>query len=298
MAMNWQVFRTRALTALVFVIVMLFGLLWNRWSFFLLFSVVHFGAWHEYGKLAAKIEPDTEKISPLNRWLMPLLGWSLMLYFASPHYVLFDFHLSSLAAWVALPVLIALPVSELLLTKQTSWKVYKWPLGGLLYISLPLALLLSTRGIGLCGSDNTSDWGRYWPCVIIFSIWINDTMAYITGSFIGKTPFSKISPKKTWEGTLGGIVLCVLTLHFISPYIFDHQAHTSRYVFAISAVSAITGTLGDLFESWLKRRAGVKDSGSLMPGHGGFLDRFDSLLFAAPCSWLLLQLLFYKSNCG
>lgn len=153
------------------------------------------------------------------------------------------------------------------------------------------------RTIGICSDGSAADWGRYWPCVVIFSLWINDTMAYISGSFIGKTPFSKISPKKTWEGTIGGIVLCVLALHFLGPYIFDHAAHSARFVFAVALLSAITGTAGDLFESWLKRRAGVKDSGRIMPGHGGFLDRFDSLLFAAPFSWLLLQLLFYKASC-
>ncbi|MFZ1264494.1 MAG: phosphatidate cytidylyltransferase, partial [Chitinophagaceae bacterium] len=124
------------------------------------------------------------------------------------------------------------------------------------------------------------------PLVIIGSIWINDTMAYIVGSLIGKTPLSKVSPKKTWEGTIGGVILSVLTAGLVAWGVnFDIALFS-----VIAALSAISGTFGDLFESKLKRMAGVKDSGSLMPGHGGFLDRFDSLLIATPIVWLYIRL--------
>ena len=108
-------------------------------------------------------------------------------------------------------------------------------------------------------------------------------MAYIVGSMIGKTPLSPISPKKTWEGTVGGIILTIVVISLLAYY-------TGRlsviHAAILSAIAAISGTFGDLFESKLKRMAGVKDSGSIMPGHGGFLDRFDSLLFAAVFGWL------------
>jgi phosphatidate cytidylyltransferase len=117
------------------------------------------------------------------------------------------------------------------------------------------------------------------PCGIVFSIWVNDTMAYIVGSFIGKTPLSSISPKKTWEGTIGGIILCVMAISFIGYYT---RFYTVVDWMFISVFCAVFGTLGDLLESKLKRMANVKDSGSLMPGHGGFLDRFDSMLVAIP----------------
>ena len=132
------------------------------------------------------------------------------------------------------------------------------------------------------------------PLCIIFSIWINDTMAYLVGSFIGKTPLTKISPKKTWEGTLGGIILCVIAMGFLFPLLMGKdlgESSVSTAVwFVIPALCAIFGTFGDLFESKLKRMADVKDSGSFMPGHGGFLDRFDSLLFAVPAVWVYVQL--------
>jgi phosphatidate cytidylyltransferase len=136
------------------------------------------------------------------------------------------------------------------------------------------------------------------PCVIIFSIWINDTLAYIVGSLIGKTPLTKISPKKTWEGTVGGIILCVVVIGLLFSNISTdiiipghfHFHIPSYHWFIIAGIAAIFGTFGDLLESKLKRMAGVKDSGSLMPGHGGFLDRFDSLLLATPFVWLYVQL--------
>ncbi|HEY1113534.1 MAG TPA: phosphatidate cytidylyltransferase, partial [Chitinophagaceae bacterium] len=117
---------------------------------------------------------------------------------------------------------------------------------------------------------------------IIFTLWINDTMAYVVGSLIGKTPLSPISPKKTWEGTLGGIILAIVVISLIAYF-------TGRlpvvHAAVIAALAAVAGTYGDLFESKLKRMAGVKDSGAIMPGHGGFLDRFDSLLFASTLVW-------------
>ena len=104
-------------------------------------------------------------------------------------------------------------------------------------------------------------------------------MAYLVGSFIGKRQLSPVSPNKTWEGTIAGIVITVLLVPTITTYIFRGELNTN-FVFLLCLVSTIAGTYGDLFESSLKRQAGVKDSGSMMPGHGGFLDRFDSILLA------------------
>ncbi|HET9433737.1 MAG TPA: phosphatidate cytidylyltransferase, partial [Chitinophagaceae bacterium] len=97
---------------------------------------------------------------------------------------------------------------------------------------------------------------------------------------------SKISPKKTWEGTLGGIILATFVAGLIA-WQFDFDIQT---VIIIAAISSIAGTFGDLLESKLKRMAEVKDSGNIMPGHGGFLDRFDSLLLAIPAVWLYVFL--------
>ena len=130
-------------------------------------------------------------------------------------------------------------------------------------------------------------YGYVLPLGILVALWINDTMAYLVGSFIGKTPFSKISPKKTWEGTIGGAILCVVVVAFAG---WKTKLYSVTDWIAIAAIVAVFGILGDLFESKLKRMANVKDSGSIMPGHGGFLDRFDSLLLATPFVWLYVTL--------
>ena len=115
-------------------------------------------------------------------------------------------------------------------------------------------------------------------------------MAYLVGSFIGKTPFSKISPKKTWEGTGGGAILCVVVMGLIGHFVNVFKHISLFHWLAIAAICAVFGTLGDLLESKIKRTANIKDSGSFMPGHGGFLDRFDSLLVTTPFVWLYVQL--------
>ncbi|MBU3715171.1 MAG: phosphatidate cytidylyltransferase, partial [Ferruginibacter sp.] len=136
-----------------------------------------------------------------------------------------------------------------------------------------------------------SDYSPLLPCSIIFSIWINDTMAYIVGSLIGKTPLSSISPKKTWEGTIGGVILSIIVIGFAGNLLMVAQPlHWSHWA-GIASIAAVFGTLGDLLESKIKRLAGVKDSGSFMPGHGGFLDRFDSLLFSIPFIWIYIHLI-------
>jgi phosphatidate cytidylyltransferase len=235
MALNIATFKTRALTALIFVAVMLTGLLWNFWSFLILFTVIHFGCWYELVKLLKKIYGE---------------------------------------------------------------KYLKYCLVGLVYIILPiltfflLGMDISYSQPNLAGAHFSSPvwigikFSTLIPCMILFSIWINDTMAYLVGSFIGKTPFSKISPKKTWEGTIGGVILCVVVIGLLGYYIPVAKVIAVKHWIAIAAICAIFGTAGDLFESKLKRMANVKDSGAIMPGHGGFLDRFDSLLFAAPAVWL------------
>lgn len=230
MALNIDTLKTRSLTAVVFVVVMLAGLLWNFWSFLILFSIIHIGCWYEFVKLHALI---TYKKNTVYLYL------------------------------------------------------------GLLYISLPiiLLLLLGMQWRSIVSVDATqADYTYLFPCAIIFSIWINDTMAYIVGSLIGKTPFSAISPKKTWEGTIGGAILCVLVIALLGYYIPVAKIIPVQHWIAIAAICAVFGTAGDLLESKIKRMANVKDSGTIMPGHGGFLDRFDSLLIATPFVWLYVQL--------
>jgi phosphatidate cytidylyltransferase len=286
MAFNLQTFKTRALTAIVFVIVMLAGLLWNEWSFLILFSVIHFGCWFEYQKLASLIDERYSTIALLQRYGAPLAGWGFMLSATSEDIVIGDISLHDIGVIISLIGFSLLLLNLIKKFTTDNGRNLVYSLIGLLYISVPWSCMIALRMYdydfkAIYSSFNPS---FYIPIILIASIWINDTMAYIVGSFVGKTPFSKISPKKTWEGTVGGAILCVITVTLAGYYLLKFKNLPSLIV--ISAIAAVIGTAGDLLESKLKRMANVKDSGQLMPGHGGFLDRFDSLILATPFVWL------------
>jgi phosphatidate cytidylyltransferase len=280
LAFNLQTFKTRALTAIIFAVVMLGGLLWNRWSFLALFSLVHFGAWFEYQKLVGLFNPAYQKITAFHRYAVPLAGWCLMLYFTDDRLLIGSLSLSAIGLWTGLVLMIVIPLVILMGSRSLFFQNLAYSFFGLIYISLSLALLTDLRNRW---DETLYDPSFNVPLLLIFSIWINDTMAYIVGSFIGKTPLSSISPKKTWEGTIGGVLLTIIAIALIAYFT---KRLPVAHAAVMAALAAVSGTFGDLFESKLKRMAGVKDSGSFMPGHGGFLDRFDSLLLAAICVWL------------
>lgn len=279
MAFNWQTFKTRALTAIVFVAVMMVGLLWDRWSFFVLFSIVHFGAWLEYRKLISAISKDYALLKPVHHFLIMMAGWCLLFYFTNQQLQIAEVHLTTIGWWLGLALVVIYPLVLLLNSFKSFFINIGYSLFGILYISLPIALFINLRNYW---ENENIDLNLVIPLLIIFTLWVNDTMAYIVGSIIGKTPFSPISPKKTWEGTIGGVILAIVVMSMIAY--FTKKFPVSHTVI-IAALASITGTYGDLFESKLKRMSGVKDSGQIMPGHGGFLDRFDSLLFAATVVW-------------
>jgi phosphatidate cytidylyltransferase len=292
MALNLPILRTRTLTAAVFVVVMLAGLLWNQWSFFVLFSIIHFGCWYEYQKMLALIDKGYARISPFHRYGVMIAGWCLMWYFTNEGYTIGGLSLHAIGWWTGLIFVFVLPAGEVLLSRQLQLKNIGYSALGLIYISLSLGLLTNLRSLSY--GSFLSELGAVFVLLIIASIWINDTMAYIVGSLIGRTPFSKISPKKTWEGTLGGILLAILVMGLVGYFVSnrlddpgDWEAISQWMI--IAATASIAGTFGDLLESKLKRMAGIKDSGHFMPGHGGFLDRFDSLLMATPFVWLYVM---------
>lgn len=288
MAFDAKVFRTRAITAVVYAAVMLTGLLWNQWSFFLLFTVVHFGCWHEYDKLANLIHPPLEPNGKLLKLFFTFMGWGLMMMASAGSLSLFGLSLVEVGIWVSRLSIIGLALA-LLLKRTYGRKQLMSYLRGFVYLSVSFALLINLRSgwIWPFGLTTGSFWGKWIVMLMVASIWINDTMAYVVGSFIGKTPLSSWSPKKTWEGTIGGIVLSVLVVAVIAYFV----ANVTLQILLVSAVAAVAGTIGDLVESKLKRLAGVKDSGTFLPGHGGFLDRFDSIIFASPFVWLLCYML-------
>ncbi|MFQ5335905.1 MAG: phosphatidate cytidylyltransferase, partial [Flavobacteriales bacterium] len=146
---------------------------------------------------------------------------------------------------------------------------------GVLYISLPFALITF---IALPGGGDYNHWGLLAYFILV---WTNDTGAYLAGISMGRHKLAKrISPKKTWEGSIGGFIMTML-----AALLMWHLQITSFQLqdwLIISSVVVVFGNLGDLAESNLKRALDLKDSGGLLPGHGGLLDRFDAVLFSAP----------------
>ena len=289
MAFNVDAFKTRATTAIIFVVVMLAGLLINHWLFFILFSVIHYGCWVEYQKLVVLIEPEYKEISLFHKYGIIIAGWAFMLFMAGNAFSLGSLLFSEIGKLLLLTSGVILPLALVILKKKFSPKPFLLSLVGFIYISLSWGLLIDIRSSGIISQGFYILYDKGWviPVILISSIWINDTMAYLVGSFIGKTPFSKISPKKTWEGVAGGGILCVVVVTLGGHFLFKFEIIT---LIIISLIAAVMGTLGDLAESKLKRMAGVKDSGQLLPGHGGFLDRFDSLILATPFVWLYVIL--------
>lgn len=283
MALNPSIFKTRSLTAAVFVVVMLAGLLWNPWSYLVLFSFIHFGCWLEYEKIMVLINKEYADISPLHKYSVIIAGWCLMLYSADGSLHIGGVYLHTIGRWGCIAFLALFVVGEILQYKTLNIRNIGRSALGLIYISVSFALLTHLRTI-FYTSPFPPFVDRYPVLMIIGSIWINDTMAYIVGSLIGRTPFSAISPKKTWEGTIGGVILAIAAMGGIALLL---QLPPVPWMI-VALIASITGTAGDLLESKLKRMAGIKDSGSIMPGHGGFLDRFDSLLIATPFAWCYL----------
>ncbi|MDI9320758.1 MAG: phosphatidate cytidylyltransferase [Phycisphaerales bacterium] len=258
--MNWSAFFTRSGTAIVFAIVMLAGLLGHALLFSALFLLVQFLCIKEYFSLFKNINGSKQN-NITSEIVLQFFGAALLL-LCSP---IFEGQKLFVPALLFIPTVILL--WQALHAKGNIQNAFQ-TFGAMLYIILPILLLILMREKSLL-----------LPLGLVLMIWVNDTMAYIVGSLIGKTPFSTISPKKTWEGTIGGALLTVIVASiwgYYSPYY-----HIQDWL-ALSLCASVAGTLGDLLESKLKRLAEVKDSGSFMPGHGGALDRFDSLLVATP----------------
>lgn len=163
-------------------------------------------------------------------------------------------------------------------------KILQFLSTSLIYIVFPLILMIFLQ------TNKTANNFSY-LLILLILIWLNDTFAYIIGSLVGKHKFcEKISPKKTWEGLLGGLIITLIAAIIINWYYFKFD---NIIVLVSVLIVCISATLGDLFESKIKREAEVKDSGKLIPGHGGILDRIDSLLIAAPTFSFFILILKY-----
>ncbi len=265
----------RSLSGVAFAVVVLVGVLIHPIIFALIFAVFSVLALFEFYSLLEKSGFKPQRFSGIAAGILVFI-----LFFLVANRIIPQSMILFLLLTPFLPFL-----TELFNKNEKGFENSLITLAGLIYISLPFGLL---NFIVLPGNGSDVVFYPWIMAGIIFIIWIYDTFAYFTGSMIGKHKIcSRISPKKSWEGLIGGAVFAII-MGILNAVLFPTLSMTRWIVVAIIVV--IFGTCGDFFESKLKRVAEVKDSGNLMPGHGGILDRFDSLLFAIPVIFIWLNL--------
>ena len=273
-------FIQRAVTGVLFVIVLVGCILYSPLSFGILFTIISALSVHEFAQLVSK----SGEVS-INKTIPALGGAYLFL-------ALMSFCTQqSVGARVFLPylgLLLYMMITELYLKKKNPTGNWAYSMLSQLYVALPFALL---NVLAFQNSPETSSvtYNPILPLSIFVFIWLSDTGAYCVGSLIGKHRlFERISPKKSWEGSIGGGIFSIASslgfAHFF-PFMPGWQ-----WV-GLAIVVVIFGTWGDLTESLMKRQLGIKDSGNILPGHGGMLDRFDSALMAIPAAVVYLYAL-------
>jgi phosphatidate cytidylyltransferase len=264
----------RTLTGIFFIVAVIGSILLHPLAFFVVFSVFTYIGLSEFLKLSG-IESTPGK----NR-----------LYFASGMLIYFLTALMGLGyidlrfAYFLLLIFFFIFIFELFNKQNASReKMGAW-FTGFIYVAIPFGLMNS-----LFITGNMDGFRTDILIGLFIIIWSSDVFAYLTGSWLGKHKlFERISPKKSWEGSIGGLVFAMLAAYILS--LFYQQLSLPQWL-TFAVIVVVTGALGDLVESMLKRQAGVKDSGTLLPGHGGVLDRFDAVLFATPFVFVYVNLM-------
>jgi phosphatidate cytidylyltransferase len=263
---------TRTLTGTAIVLLVIFSVVLNRYAFASLFLLITImGLWEFYSMLE-KIEIRPNKIlGILSGSFLFVTNALVSLEIFSREIILFNFLLVFLIFLFELYRNLPNPFTNVAFT-----------FFGLLYVAVPFALLNYLPNPGF--EDNV--YNHNIVLGFFFMIWVNESGAFLVGSAIGKNRlFERVSPKKTWEGTLGGGILCVITAYIISLYFFD----LDRIDWLVMGFLVVVfSTYGDLFESMFKRSIKAKDSGRILPGHGGILDRFDGVIMAIPFVFVYL----------
>ena len=283
-----QTFITRSLSAIVFAFIVISAVLYNEMSFEILFFIISIACLHEYYKIIPKFFKKDVHFQPLYKYIGMTIGITLYLFsFLIGKGILPHSYIALFPIFLSVFLII-----ELFIKSKRPFRNIGLNLIGIFYISLPYALL---HGI-------TYHQGVFvGPIIfgILLCVWTNDTGAYIVGSLIGKHKLMEhISPKKTIEGSLGGAISTVGVAYCLSQctssfsWLNSFQIIDLNGWLIIAVLVFVFASLGDLIESLLKRSLEIKDSGSIMPGHGGFLDRFDAFIFVVPfiVAFLLIYL--------
>lgn len=266
----WQ----RTVTGTLFVGAVAGGTLLSEFSFFILLFVINFLCLLEFYEL---ILPDK---SWFEKYLGIIAGSVIFLMFA----LIFSADLSLAWYYHIIPVILLMFIVKLFEKTHNEFATLAYQILGIVYVTLPLVMLTKI------GFLNSITYSAGLPMGFFLLLWTSDTGAYIAGRSFGHTKlFERISPKKTWEGSIGGLVLSLAVAYLLSYFeLFDGVNRIDWLIIALLIV--VFGTFGDLFESLLKRNLHIKDSGKILPGHGGVLDRFDGLFLAVPAVFFYLLL--------
>ena len=260
----------RLLTGVVYVIILLSAVFLSSDAFDFLFMVFGLACLYEYKRLV--------NLRGYHIFAAYLGLWWLFIY------IIHDEVLINILMFLSITVNIAL--IYFLFSSQKIYQTYQKFFIGLFYIGGGCIFLTMIP-------YKDDDFAKMLIMGIFILIWVNDSFAYLVGKSIGKRKlFPSVSPKKTIEGTIGGFVFTMIAAYIMAQY--EPIVKPTEWII-LAAVIVIMGSIGDLVQSKLKRAAGVKDSGAILPGHGGMLDRLDSLIFAAPFAYLTLNIFTYVS---
>lgn len=267
---------TRALTGAVYVTLTVGSILFSKYSFFVYFTIILAYTIFEFYRLC--------KIGGNKPQLISGIFTAIFVFVA---FFLYDMQMVSGDIFLGLiPLLMIIPVIELVKASKNPVKNIAYTLLGLIYIAFPFSVL---NFIATPFRDQPELYSPEILLGLFIILWANDSGAYLVGSTLGKHKLlERVSPKKTWEGTIGGAIFAIIISIVLFRYV--NTLDTTDAII-LSILTVITGTLGDLTESMIKRNFNVKDSGNIMPGHGGLFDRFDSMLFAAPVYYAYITLI-------
>lgn len=270
-------FLQRAITGVLFVAIITGCILYAPLAFGTLFIIASALTIREFGHLVNQ----GEEVS-INKTITMLGGAYLFL-------AMMGFCIDATGSNIFIPyllLLIYLMVSELYLKKRNPVLNWAFSMLSQLYIALPFALLNVLAFHNDADATTSISYNPILPLSVFIFLWLNDTGAYCFGSLFGKHRlFERISPKKSWEGSVGGGIVAIASA-FVLGHFFPVMPMLEWAGLALTVV--VFGTWGDLTESLLKRQLQIKDSGSILPGHGGMLDRFDSALMAIPAAVVYL----------
>ena len=264
---------TRSLTGLIFVLVLGACTLYNEYSFLALFTLIAFFTLFEFYRI---LRSKNVSVFPFVGLVGAILVLGLNIAFLCK---VFDLKYLSLV----LLVIPTIMINGLYSNRKEPIRATSWTMLGIFYIIIPFCLFMH---IGFLKDFEYNGW-RILAMFLI--LWSTDTLAYVFGSLLGKHKmFPRISPKKSWEGAVGGALGGMLVAYLVSTY-FPDTGIGNWYI--VAALIVVFGIFGDLVESLFKRKFDLKDSGQILPGHGGFLDRFDSLIGFAPFVYVYLFLI-------